>query len=139
MNGIVMTAGGARGAYQAGVLKWIGERERWTRDRSPFPIVAGASAGAINGALLACGAQQIGAAMRALARLWEGLRIGDVFRTDLVSLACTAATLLRGFALGRFSAHTGTRALLDAAPLRGLLERHLPLPRIAESIRAGAL
>jgi NTE family protein len=139
MNGIVLTAGGARGAYQAGVLKWIGERQRWAHGTTPFPIVAGASAGAINGAMLACGAQQIGAATRALAALWEGLRIRDVFRTDVGSLACTAATLVQGFALGRFSPNTGTQALLDARPLRKLLERHLPLPQIAASIRSGAL
>ena len=139
MNGIVLTAGGARGAYQAGVLKWIGERERWSHGLSPFPIVAGASAGAINGAMLACGAQSIGRATRALAGLWEGLRIRDVFRTDVASLACTAATLARGFALGRFSPVTGTHALLDASPLRRLLERHLPLAQIGGAIRSGAL
>jgi NTE family protein len=139
MNGIVLTAGGARGAYQAGVLKWIGERRPWSDGPSPFPIVAGASAGAINGAMLACGAQELGAATRALAKLWEGLRIGDVFRTDLASLACTTGTLARGFLLGRLSPRTGTRALLDASPLRALLERALPLARIAGAIDAGAL
>jgi len=139
MNGIVLTAGGARGAYQAGVLKWIGERQPWACGPSPFPIVAGASAGAINGAMLACGAQELGAATRSLANLWEGLRIRDVFRTDLASLACTAGTLARGFLLGRLSPSTGTRALLDASPLRKLLARHLPLARIATAIDAGAL
>jgi hypothetical protein len=138
MNGLVLTAGGARGAYQAGVLKWVGEQP-WARGTSPFPILTGASAGAINGAMLACGACELGDATRALAELWEGLRIRDVFRTDLLSVASTAASLARGFALGRLSIRTGTQALLDASPLRRLLERHLPLARISRSIAAGAL
>jgi len=139
MNGIVLTAGGSRGAYQAGVLRWIGDRSRWRQSASPFQIVTGASAGAINGAMLACGALHIGACARALAELWEGLRIQDVFRTDVGSLARTGAQLARGFALGRLSPETGTQALLDASPLRSLLERNLPLPRIADAIAAGAL
>ena len=49
MTGLVLTAGGARGAYQAGVLRRIGELPRLRDGPSPFAIVAGASAGAING------------------------------------------------------------------------------------------
>ena len=49
MLGLVLTAGGARGAYQAGVLKRIGELPSLAGRPSPFPIVTGASAGAING------------------------------------------------------------------------------------------
>ena len=54
--GLVMTGGGARGAYQAGVLKRIGELKRVQTEGNPFPIIGGASAGAINGAGLATGA-----------------------------------------------------------------------------------
>ena len=46
--GLVMTGGGARGAYQAGVLKRIGEIKRVQTHGNPFPIIGGASAGAIN-------------------------------------------------------------------------------------------
>src|ERR1017187_5586422 len=53
--GLVMTGGGARGAYQAGVLKRIGELKRARTQGNPFPIIGGASAGAINGAALATG------------------------------------------------------------------------------------
>jgi NTE family protein len=139
MNAIVLTAGGSRGAYQAGVLRWIGERARWFDSASPFRIVTGASAGAINGAMLACGAQRIGPATRALAELWEDLEIDDVFRTDVASLARTTANLALGFALGKLSSSTGTQALLDASPLLRLLERHLALPRIGDAIASGAL
>ena len=54
--GLVMTGGGARGAYQAGILKRIGEIKRVQTHGNPFPIIGGSSAGAINGAALAGGA-----------------------------------------------------------------------------------
>jgi NTE family protein len=59
--GLAMTGGGARGAYQAGVLKRIGEIPRVQTDGNPFPIIGGASAGAINGAALAAGANEFSA------------------------------------------------------------------------------
>ena len=62
MLGLVLTAGGARGAYQAGVLKRVGEIPALQNRPSPFQIVAGASAGAINGAILAARSEQFGAA-----------------------------------------------------------------------------
>ena len=67
MNGLVMTAGGARGAYQAGVLKRIGELKSLRRRPSPFQIVTGASAGAINGAMIAARSDDFTQATRALA------------------------------------------------------------------------
>lgn len=51
--GLAMTGGGARGAYQAGVLKRIGEIQRVQARGNPFPIIVGASAGAVNGSAVA--------------------------------------------------------------------------------------
>ena len=98
MNGLVLTAGGARGAYQAGVLKRIGELRSLRRQPSPFQIVAGASAGAINGALIAARSSDFSSATRALARLWSSLEVSDVFRSDPIALAQTARAhaFLRG-------------------------------------------
>jgi len=50
--GLVMTGGGARGAYQAGVLKRIGEIPLVQRTGNPFPIIGGSSAGSVNGCAL---------------------------------------------------------------------------------------
>jgi predicted acylesterase/phospholipase RssA len=55
--GLVMTGGDARGAYQAGVLKRIGELKQVRTCGNPFPIIGAASAGAINGAALAAGSE----------------------------------------------------------------------------------
>jgi len=56
--GLVMTGGGARGAYQAGVLKRIGEIKRVQTYGDPFPIIGATSAGAINGSGLAVGSDE---------------------------------------------------------------------------------
>src|SRR5712672_3203051 len=86
MLGLVLTAGGARGAYQAGVLKRIGEIPSLADGPSPFKIVAGASAGAINGAMLAAGGATFREATSAAARLWSELQVEQVFRTDILTL-----------------------------------------------------
>src|SRR5262249_47331475 len=106
MLGLVLTAGGARGAYQAGVLKRIGELPG-VRDRPlPFPIVTGGSAGAINGAMVAAGSAGFHEATQRLAGLWAGLRVEDVFRTDAWSLTAGSVGLLRDVLLGSVLGHT---------------------------------
>jgi len=139
MLGLVLTAGGARGAYQAGVLKRIGEISALRDEPSPFAIVTGASAGAINGAAVAGGSGSLHEVTAQLAALWCALRVEDVFRTDLVSLGWGAAGLLRDMALGGLLGHTVTQALFDTAPLRRFLSDKLPLGGITTSIREGNL
>jgi NTE family protein len=85
--GLAMTGGGARGAYQAGVLKRIGEMPWVQSHGNPFPIIGGASAGAVNGAALAAGSDQFSEATQAVAELWGNLKPNDVFRCDLASQA----------------------------------------------------
>src|ERR1700757_2907216 len=72
--GLVVTGGGARGAYQAGVLKRIGEIKRVQTHGNPFPIIGGSSAGAINGCALAVGSDDFALATKVLARGWSNLR-----------------------------------------------------------------
>jgi NTE family protein len=139
MHGLVLTAGGARGAYQAGVLKRLGEIPAFADRPSPFPIVAGASAGAINGAMIAAGSADFGATTRRLAELWSNLRVSDVFRTDLVALGMGAARWLRDLSLGGVLGGGGACALLDATPLDAFLSGHLQLDGIGDAIRDGHL
>jgi len=139
MLGLVLTAGGARGAYQAGVLKRIGEIPTLREAPSPFSIVTGASAGAINGAAVAAGSSSFHEATRKLADLWCHLQVDQVFRTDALSLGLGAFGMLRDLLLGGLLGRTVTQALFDTAPLRELLARALPLDGIAEAIRLGHL
>ncbi|MEO6025932.1 MAG: patatin-like phospholipase family protein [Candidatus Binatia bacterium] len=139
MNGLVLTAGGARGAYQAGVLKRLGELPAFAGRPSPFPIVVGASAGAINGTMIAAGSGDFGAASRRLADLWANLRVHDVFRTDLLALGMGAARWVRDLSLGGLIGGGVATALLDASPLDALLSNSLRLDGIGDAIHDGHL
>jgi NTE family protein len=139
MLGLVLTAGGARGAYQAGVLQRIGQLPALRRAPSPFAVVAGASAGAINGTMVAASSDDLRRGTEALASIWASLTVRDVFRSDLFALGSNAARF--GFDLltgGRFGG-AGTTALLDTAPLRAFLARTLPVDGLASAIRRGDL
>jgi len=137
MLGLVLTAGGARGAYQAGVLKRVAEIPALRGRPSPFAIVSGASAGAINGAILAARSEDFGTAANEVARVWGELRVEQVFRTDLAALALGAAGLARDFALGGLLGHTVSTGLLDTSPLAALLEGVFPPTGIYDSIVSG--
>lgn len=139
MLGLVLTAGGARGAYQAGVLRRIGELPSLAGRASPFAIVTGASAGAINGMFLAARSRELDSAVRELADLWARLSVRDVFRTDLASLGCVSMRWLRDLSLGGLVGGGSVSALLDTAPLYDLLRTRLHLEGVAASIDSGDL
>ena len=134
MSGLVLTAGGARGAYQAGVLKRVGEIPALRRRPSPFPIVVGASAGAINGAAIAAFGSDFGAATDRLARLWSQIHMSDIVRVDSRALGVNVARMAADMALGGIVSAGRVQSLLDAAPLRDFLARSLPLHGIADAI-----
>ena len=90
--GLVMTGGGARGAYQAGILKRIGEIKRVQTHGNPFPIIGGSSAGAINGSAIAAGSDNVALATKLLARGWSDIQPSDVFRCDVLSQAQNSLT-----------------------------------------------
>jgi NTE family protein len=137
--GLVLTAGGARGAYQAGVLQRLGEVPGLRDGPSPFAVVAGASAGAINGSVLAARGSRFGEATRSLAQLWRELRVEQVIRTDALSLGRTAASLVWDFTVGSRLGRTLTYGLLDTAPLAAEVQRYFPARGIGTGIRRGRL
>jgi NTE family protein len=139
MLGLVLTAGGARGAYQAGVLKRLSEQPALRRRASPFAIIAGSSAGAINGALLAAGSESFAGAADLSAQLWSNLRFEQVFRTDVAALAWRGATLACDFLFGGLIGTTVTHGLLDTSPLAALIAETFPARGIAAAIRRGDL
>ncbi len=139
MLGLVLTAGGARGAYQAGVLKRIGELPALRGKPAPFQIITGASAGAINGAAIASRSGNFRDATQALAQLWSDLTVRDVFKADPLSLGLNGLRFLQDLTLGGFMRGAGTQSLLNAAPLRSFLAQHLPLAGIGEAIARGHL
>jgi NTE family protein len=137
--GLAMTGGGARGAYQAGVLKRIGEMPWVESHGNPFPIIGGASAGAVNGAALAAGSDEFSEATRTVADLWGSLKPNDVFRCDLASQAHNSLIWILDLSFGGMMGGGNARSLLDATPLRHYLNSRLDCSRIQENIRRGYL
>jgi NTE family protein len=134
---LVLPGGGARGAFQVGVLKALGELLP-ARAANPFPIISGTSAGAINSVVLASKARHFCLAVTELERVWGRFHSGQVFRTDSLtmlksSLHWAAAIVLGGFLVGM------PKSLLDNSPLRALLSRNVRFPRIQKSIDDGQL
>jgi NTE family protein len=137
--GLVMTGGGARGAYQVGILKRIGEIKRVQTHGNPFPIIGGASAGAINGSAIAAGSDDFSLATKVLARVWSDLRPSDIFRCDVLSQARNSLTWILDLSFGAFLGGGKARSLLDATPLRHFLNTHLHCDRIHKNIKRGHL
>ena len=134
---LVLTGGGARAAYQVGVLSAIREILP-DPQRNPFPILCGASAGAINATVLACWADNFGVGVDNLRRTWAGFHAGDVYRADALGIAGTGARWLSALMLG-WLVRQNPKSLLDNTPLRNLLEQRLDFSRIDQGIASGAL
>lgn len=144
-TGLLLTGGGARAAYQVGVLEAIADLRRACGaegEPNPFPIITGTSAGAINAAALACGADNFDRAVRRVARVWRNFHAHHVYGADSLSVARSGArwlTLLSlGWALTRWR-RMRPRSLLDNTPLEHLLTKMVPLVRLPQLLRQGHL
>jgi NTE family protein len=143
--GLVLTGGGARAAYQAGVLSGvldILDPDRRPGFRNPFAIISGTSAGAINAAALACRAHQVHRATDRLCRLWESLHTQDVYYADGAHLLSSGLQWLGMFGLGWIRpqlARHAPHSLLDNEPLAGLLGRLLNFSRLRTNLARGHL
>lgn len=134
--GIVLSGGGARGAYQVGVLKAVAEVQ--PPGPCPFSVVTGISVGAINALALVSRPEDFQGAVARLEELWRGLRCSGIFHTDARAVMGRLAAWARYMAFGRFGAQP-PESLLDNAPLRALLERETDLAAMRAAIRAGRL
>jgi NTE family protein len=144
-TGLVLTGGGARAAYQVGVLQALARLRRRAgarRQANPFPIITGTSAGAINAAALACGADDFDATVRRIARVWSLIGPELIYRADALSAlrsdAPWARLLSAGWLIARWR-RSGLRSLLDNAPLRRLLEQTVSLERLDGLMAEGRL
>src|SRR5258706_12055333 len=96
-TGLVLTGGGARAAYQVGVLKAIAQIRRDSghrADPNPFPVITGTSAGAINAAALACRADDFDGAVAGLCEIWHNFHAEQVYRADSFGVIRTGARWL---------------------------------------------
>jgi NTE family protein len=136
-SGLVLAGGGARAAYQVGVLRALKEMLPDPKV-NPFPIICGTSAGAVNAGALAVYADDFGHAVDNLLAVWRHFEPRHVYRADFPGAAANSARWFAGFLFGAFLKNRRI-SLLDNRPLEGLLGRRLDFSRIEKNIALGAL
>ena len=142
LAGLVLTGGGARAAYQVGVLRALTHMRRECGadlSRNPFGVIVGTSAGAINAAALACGADDFEAAVERVAQVWRDFHAEQVYRADSLGVIRSGAQWLTMLSIGWLIARwrrARPRSLLDNEPLAELLKRMVPLARLRLMLRA---
>ncbi len=134
---LVLPGGGARGAFQVGVLKALAELLPKSSP-NPFPIISGTSAGAVNAVVLASRAERYRSAIAELEQVWAHFRCHQVYKTDHMTMLKSSLHWLTSIVLGGWLVGT-PKSLLDNAPLRELLSRNVHFPRIQQSIDNGYL
>ena len=144
-TGLVLTGGGARAAYQVGVLKAISAtlvEQGWPEAANPYDIICGTSAGAINATALACHADAFGEGLQKVVKIWENFRAEQVYRADSLGVLRSGARWLSllsfGWLLRKWRANP-PNALLDNTPLNTLLNRMLNFPRLDAALLDGNL
>lgn len=137
--GLVLSGGGARGAYQAGVMKAVTEIANQGEPSLPISIITGISAGAINAAFMAATWNDPVKSCRDLVDTWARLTTDQIFRTDIMSLSHIGARWLADTAFGNLRKRKKAHSLLDTQPLRELLNANIPTDRIQEQINKGHL
>ena len=142
---LFLAGGGARAAYQVGVLQAILSllsEYGWPARQNPFEIICGTSAGAINATSLACRADHFEESVTHLLRIWRNLEVEQVYRADSIGVLRSGARWLSllsfGWLLRKWHAQP-PNSLLDNSPLVGLLHKMLDLPRLDHALHSGQL
>lgn len=156
-TGLILSGGGARAAYQVGVLaaiarmrsaalRAVGNGPEFSEMRAslsgnPFPIISGTSAGAINAAVLACGADDFDAALEELVEVWRNFRVQQVYDTGVLGMVQSGARWLSLLSLGWLLRQKRLRpkSLLNNDPLRDLLQQRVRFERLPGLMQGGHL
>ncbi len=125
LTALVLSGGGARAAYQVGVLKALARMRRQAlgplaRQNNPFGVICGTSAGAINAAALACQADRFEAAVDVVAKVWQHFHADQVYRADSLGVIRSGAQWLTMVSVGWVIARwrrARPKSLLDNSPL----------------------
>ena len=134
---LVLSGGGARAAYQVGVLRAV-TTILGNPDRNPFPIICGTSAGAINATVLACESDRFAAGVALLEQTWRQLDSDDVHEIGIGAVTSSLGRLARSmFNDGYTGSHPWS--LLDNSPLRELMKRMIRFDRLEQRITQGDL
>jgi NTE family protein len=147
LTALVLSGGGARAAYQVGVLSAVMRMRsellgRQSSQRNPFAVICGTSAGAINALALASQADRFDSAIDNLAQVWRGFDASQVYRADSLGVIRSGAQWLTMLSVGWVIARwrrARPRSLLDNAPLADLLQRLVPVERLPQMLAQGHL
>jgi NTE family protein len=131
---LVLSAGGARAAYEVGVLKALRQLRR-APGENPFPLLCGVSGGALNATALALAAENFASAVESLEALWLNLRTPDIYRVDALGVIASGAKWFAGL-IGGWLFGAGPPAFLDNRPLYRHLSRTLDFSRLEVAIAA---
>jgi len=138
--GLVLTGGGARAAYQAGVIKGLYDISVELGIDNPFDVITGTSAGSINSSYLAAGYDDLDATISNLVTLWSDIHSDLVFKIDSFSLLKMGMKWLFELTTGSlFVKRKTVRALLDTSPLEALIRSHVNFEQIVDLINNGRL
>ncbi len=137
--GLVLSGGGARGAYQVGVLNAISQIIQEEKIEKTIDILSGVSAGAINASMLAAHANDFHLGTKKLSDLWSQITADQVFYTDPLNLGKLGFKWMSELSLGGLSGSTPGRALLDTTPLKSLLNKNIPYEQIQTHLEDGSL
>jgi len=156
-TGLILSGGGARAAYQVGVLAEIARMRKRARLAlaqapemaaqraamlgNPFPIISGTSAGAINAAVLACGADDFDATMEELVEVWAHFHVEQVYDTGVFGMVKSGARWLSLLSLGWLLRQKRFRpkSLLNNNPLGALLHQRVRFGRLPMLLQDGHL
>jgi NTE family protein len=130
--GLVLTGGGARSAYQVGVLKGVADLLR-RGSACPFPIITGTSAGAVSAIALASDAAHFRRSVYAIERVWRDFRVHQVFKADAASMLKSGLHWMLALMSGGYLVHP-PHSLFDNTPLWDLLRAQLHFDGIPRSL-----
>ncbi len=137
--GLVLSGGGARGAYQAGVLRGIAEIAGELGIDRPFRVVAGVSAGAVNAGYIAAAADNFQAATDQLTKNWQEIEADRVFKTDALTAGRLGVKFALDAAIGALYQKKLARSLLDTSPLWDYLTEKIDFGKISRHLHDGHL
>jgi NTE family protein len=132
--GLVLSGGGARGAYEVGVIRYVRER----LPRSPFHVITGSSVGAINGSYIAATCEHPKAQVRMLARMWKELNLDKMYRFGWDQMLGLPQVLF-GKNLPKLSHGSTVGGLVDSRYIESIVREHIPWKGISDNLYHGHL
>lgn len=137
LRGLMLTGGGARAAYQVGVLRGLSEFIR--TEKNPFQIISGFSAGAINGTWVASRHENFALATQSMWEAWAGLKTEDIYKTAPLPLMNIALRWFKDRSLGGMGQKQQITYLLDTSPLNQFIRTKINFENLNEHLRSGKI